>query len=1430
MQTLVEVHPRLPQQMAEKYGVAVVGLYEKSTLLKLDGPASAVAQARQVMDNLIGGFQQSSVQTQITLTNHLFDSMRKRLKGEKIAVRVVVSPSAAQEVVVYSFTPGDRDKAAKILSSKPYIRYVPFQATPSLKHIRLEDFEAEFSVSLSESDGKIFVMGFMKQDVVSAQEKLLGWVSKHSVQFVPLACAPEQTLYLHHKLKCDGGATQSVLNELPAQVLIEPDRAPHFKGSPKDIETSQKLLLEGPLFRGLQSRSFTFTAPEKFFVQLEKHVLRPIKREHPEFEYLRREPEVEPSVRKGRRASSARGEDREIALTVFSQEREVFDDAVAVLEEISPCVRTLSVTHSNAMECVEEHIEHLEHQYRAKIVNYTTRVIILALTEREAGQCLNELRETIDSSVEMEKYLKIAHNQIRYFKQKKGEEWEELHSMCRSLKVFDKQKQEKDTALVRVEGTVRQVRTVCQRLDAMRELDYYSRVFTVSVERKHNRMWLRFWEAVIKEREENLDLIVVVDSKRLSSRPTTAENTAEYEICVCGGDEDGISEVEKELSSPQSTQKVYKQSELAIKELDKGRRDKKLNVDQYFVDVCIDVKEKKVVLTAPASCKDDLLAVEAEVEQFVSNRTVAERQITVSDPVLALILNSKSKASPHVAFANQLSKPHGVSVQCLRHPQCGLRLRGGQDALDLVVPLIRKRVFEEIQSTIDEIRFPVNSSLLPFFETPEFVHLSAKIRDELCVLCTFPKAREENEVIKSAFLKTSTAGYCIKLEICKGDITHEEVDAVVNAANEDLQHIGGLAKAILEAGGNSIQMESDLHVMQHGKLKTGDVVCLGAGNLACKKILHAVGPRWVDGRSEEEQTLYFTVLSCLQVCQAEGLKSLALPAISTGIFAVPDHVCIQASMKAIRDFCQVTKESCITHIRFVLLQKDVAHKFSLALDSVLMLGCVIPAHGATPSPVVPQGHVWEWMADNGSFSPYQQDISAILSDEYGQDPANGAVSFSIGKHSYVVHFSTMLQTNVHTRQQRMVRRSPALLTPSSPTSPTSPSSPSSPTSVQWKFVNDSSRWTPYSPSDSQAIETMYQSQTPGHCTINGKVYTFNFAQMCQINTATAFKRPIKRLFPEVKVPDQPGEKKERKMTITLRGARANLTVAKRRIDDKLEGALSNGDITFPGSLEGKVLTIIQQYKLDFKLSTGDQKGKNKRVTFDGLSSSVSKATSAIQEEVINYHTTAAEQSTVGVPVEWEPQTQQNLMLCAVDPGSTEWGRVVGNFQRTLPAVTVIGVTRIQNKWLWERYVQHRQRLAYKNNGRVNEMELFHGTRGNDPKLIYEGEDGFDMRYSSSGLWGCANYFAADASYSHLYAYTKGGSKEMFVVKVLTGDSYQCSPNNHLRIPPEKPMVVGGNLQFAKIRYDIVTGTTKGCQVFMTYDNDKAYPAYLIQYY
>jgi len=93
----------------------------------------------------------------------------------------------------------------------------------------------------------------------------------------------------------------------------------------------------------------------------------------------------------------------------------------------------------------------------------------------------------------------------------------------------------------------------------------------------------------------------------------------------------------------------------------------------------------------------------------------------------------------------------------------------------------------------------------------------------------------------------------------------------------------------------------------------------------------------------------------------------------------------------------------------------------------------------------------------------------------------------------------------------------------------------------------------------------------------------------------------------------------------------------------------------------------------------------------------------------------------------------------------------------------------------------------------------------------------------------ANY---NASYSNSYAFQSAKGKQMFLMKVLTGESYNCPPNSSLRMPPNKPLSTtqGSDVQFTQMNYDTVTGNTGGSQVFMTYDNDKAYPAYLITYY
>ena len=201
-------------------------------------------------------------------------------------------------------------------------------------------------------------------------------------------------------------------------------------------------------------------------------------------------------------------------------------------------------------------------------------------------------------------------------------------------------------------------------------------------------------------------------------------------------------------------------------------------------------------------------------------------------------------------------------------------------------------------------------------------------------------------------------------------------------------------------------------------------------------------------------------------------------------------------------------------------------------------------------------------------------------------------------------------------------------------------------------------------------------------------------------------------------------------------------------------------------------------------------------------------------------------SNMSYPNEWEPQNK-NIELKVLKKHSEEWSKVSRKFHATLPQKYIVKIERIQNIWLWEKYYQHRDRMKRKNDGKINEKLLFHGTRDTSPSSIYKDEVGFDMRFCNAGMWGIGNYFAEKASYSDKYAHRLPDDiHQMFLAKVLTGISIELPPNKELRMPPimETDSEMEGNF-----RYNTVNGETKGSRVYITYDNDQAYPFYLISY-
>ncbi|RLE61883.1 MAG: ADP-ribose-binding protein, partial [Thermoprotei archaeon] len=145
----------------------------------------------------------------------------------------------------------------------------------------------------------------------------------------------------------------------------------------------------------------------------------------------------------------------------------------------------------------------------------------------------------------------------------------------------------------------------------------------------------------------------------------------------------------------------------------------------------------------------------------------------------------------------------------------------------------------------------------------------------------------------------------IEVSVIKGDITEVEADAIVNAANSFLKHGGGVALAIVRKGGYIIQKESDEYVRKHGIVPEGGVAVTGAGKLKAKYVIHAVGP--VYGDPEGDKKLYSAFKSALLKAEELKLKSVALPAISTGVFGYPYERCAEILVKVLEDFDPIAR-------------------------------------------------------------------------------------------------------------------------------------------------------------------------------------------------------------------------------------------------------------------------------------------------------------------------------------------------------------------------------------------------------------------------------------------------------------------------------------------------------------------------------------------
>jgi O-acetyl-ADP-ribose deacetylase (regulator of RNase III) len=173
------------------------------------------------------------------------------------------------------------------------------------------------------------------------------------------------------------------------------------------------------------------------------------------------------------------------------------------------------------------------------------------------------------------------------------------------------------------------------------------------------------------------------------------------------------------------------------------------------------------------------------------------------------------------------------------------------------------------------------------------------------------------------------------IQLVHGDLTDEHVDAIVNAANAHLQHGGGVAGAISRRGGPSIQAESDLWVRQHGPLTHDRPAVTGGGDLPCKYVIRSVGP--VYGVGGEDGKLAAAVTGALHLAGQLGLASIALPAISTGIFGFPKQRAARVILSAISRYFEAAPSTSLRLVRLVLIDRPALEAFAQAWDTQFTL-------------------------------------------------------------------------------------------------------------------------------------------------------------------------------------------------------------------------------------------------------------------------------------------------------------------------------------------------------------------------------------------------------------------------------------------------------------------------------------------------------------
>ncbi|XP_034548949.1 protein mono-ADP-ribosyltransferase PARP14-like isoform X2 [Notolabrus celidotus] len=317
------------------------------------------------------------------------------------------------------------------------------------------------------------------------------------------------------------------------------------------------------------------------------------------------------------------------------------------------------------------------------------------------------------------------------------------------------------------------------------------------------------------------------------------------------------------------------------------------------IQICPGTRDKITV----AGFKNPVKEISRSLVEFISDHSRIQESVRVKSCAVVQFID-KRKSEEWSSIAKDNSVNVNLDSRRKRIVIAGARLHVQK----------AKSCFKELTDSLFSDNFSVNKpGAKKYFQSQGGLYLTNLMSELSCVVMLRPEndEEEEEEEVEVTYEEGGGESYCkvktaggVLVSVRKANICSFGVDAVVNAANEDLQHIGGLALALLKAAGPELQKISNDHVSQCGKLRPGDAIVTGACNLPCKYVVHAVGPRFSDSdKKTAVSRLKLAVRQSLKEAEKVECSSIALPAISSGVFGFPVDLCTETIAQAVREYC-----------------------------------------------------------------------------------------------------------------------------------------------------------------------------------------------------------------------------------------------------------------------------------------------------------------------------------------------------------------------------------------------------------------------------------------------------------------------------------------------------------------------------------------------